>query len=323
MNLFSFINKNDNDIFSNFNEKDLRELLKLLKLYKIGYRDLLNLDQKSTFGVEIEFENRNPSRVQEMINLYNIVNESNWKFKPERSIINGYEVSSPILTDTKDSWIELKNICSIIKNNGGKITDRASSHVHMGDQILDDNITNWLNFLKLYSAYENILYRFSYGEYECERASLYEFASPIGKEIEKYLEGLDYNKKANIWELIVFFSSRYKSGGISVRKPLMDTIEFRSANGTLNPIIWQNNINFYEHFLRYSTNPNFDVDRINYRMKNQEFSLEYYNKINIEEALELADLIFDNNLDKVNFLRQYLKNFKTIDEFKKTKVFTK
>ena len=103
----------------------------------------------------------------------------------------------------------------------------------------------------------------------------------------------------------------------------MNTIEFRSANGTLNHIIWQNNINFYEHFLRYSTNPNFDFDRINYRMKNQEFSLEYFNIINIEEALELADLIFDNNLDKINFLRQYLKNFKTIDEFKKTRVFTK
>ena len=320
MNLFSFIKENDNDIFSNFNEKDLNQLLKLLRLYKINYRNSLNLDKKSTFGVEIEFENINPSRVEEMINLYNIVNESNWKFKPERSIINGYEVSSPILTDTKDSWIKLKDICSIIKNNGGKITDRASSHVHMGDQILDDNITNWLNFLKLYSAYENILYRFSYGEYECERASLYEYAHPIANEIENYLVSTE---KPNIWSLIFFFSSRYKIGGISVRKPLMNTIEIRSANGTLNPIIWQNNINFYEHFLRYSTNPNFDVDRINYRMKNQEFSLESYNIINIEEALELADLIFDNNLDKINFLRQYLKNLKTIDEFKKTKVFTK
>lgn len=323
MNLFSFINKIDNDIFSNFNEKDLKQLLKLLRLYKIDYRDSLNLEENSTFGIEIEFENRNPSKVEEIINLYNGVNESNWEFKPERSIYNGYEVSSPILTDTKDSWIELKDICTIIKNNGGKITDRASSHVHMGDQILDDNITYWLNFLKLYSAYENILFRFSYGEYECERESLYEYAHPIAGEIENYLESLDSSEKANIWGLIIFFSSRYKSCGISVRKPLMDTIEFRSANGTLNPIIWQNNINFYEHFLRYSTSPNFDYGKINYRNKNQDSSLENYNRINIEQALELADLIFDNNLDKINFLRQYLKNFKTIDEYKKTRVFTK
>ena len=320
MNLFSFINKNDNDILSKFNEKDLNQLLKLLRLYKINYRDSLNLDKNSTFGIEIEFENKNPSRIEEMINLYNKVNQSSWEFKPERSIYNGYEVSSQVLTDTKDSWIELKDICNIIKNNGGKITDRASSHVHIGDQILDDNITYWLKFLKLYSAYENILYRFSYGEYECERASLYEYAHPIASEIEKYL---DSTEKPNIWSLIIFFSSRYKIGGISVRKPLMNTIEFRSANGTLNPIIWQNNINFYEHFLRYSTNPNFDYDRINYRKKMQDDSLENYNMINVEQAFELADLIFDNNLDKINFLRQYLKRFETIDEFKKTKVFTK
>lgn len=171
-------------------KKDLNQLLKLLRLYKINYRDSLNLDKNSTFGVEIEFENKNPSRVEKMISLYNRVNKSSWEFKPERSIYNGYEVSSQVLTDTKDSWIELKDICNIIRNNGGKITDRASSHVHMGDQILDDNITYWLNFLKLYSLYENILFRFSYGEYECERASLYEYAHPIASEIE------------NIWILL-------------------------------------------------------------------------------------------------------------------------
>ena len=32
-----------------------------------------------------------------------------------------------------------------------------------------------------------------------------------------------------------------------------------------------------------------------------------YNKLYIDEALELVDLVFDNNLDKINFLKQYLK----------------
>ena len=30
---------------------------------------------------------------------------------------------------------------------------------------------------------------------------------------------------------------------------------------------------------------------------------------NIEEALEFVDLVFDNDLDKVYFLRQYIKNY--------------
>ena len=35
---------------------------------------------------------------------------------------------------------------------------------------------------------------------------------------------------------------------------------------------------------------------------------KYYRSINIDAALELADLIFDNNIDKIYFLRQYLKD---------------
>lgn len=37
-----------------------------------------------------------------------------------------------------------------------------------------------------------------------------------------------------------------------------------------------------------------------------------YNRINLPLALELVDMIFDNNLDKVYFLRQYLKNYQEI-----------
>ena len=33
------------------------------------------------------------------------------------------------------------------------------------------------------------------------------------------------------------------------------------------------------------------------------------NDIYLDEALELCDLIFNNNFDKVYFLRQYLKSF--------------
>ena len=38
-------------------------------------------------------------------------------------------------------------------------------------------------------------------------------------------------------------------------------------------------------------------------------SIDAYSDIYLEQAVELADLIFDNNLDKVYFLRQYIKSF--------------
>ena len=48
-------------------------------------------------------------------------------------------------------------------------------------------------------------------------------------------------------------------------------------------------------------------------------------EIYIDQALELIDLIFTNNLDKINFLRQYLKSFEMCNSnnYKKSKKFTK
>ena len=40
--------------------------------------------------------------------------------------------------------------------------------------------------------------------------------------------------------------------------------------------------------------------------------LPSYNKIFLNEALEFTDMVFDNNVDKIYFLKQYLKNNKEI-----------
>ena len=45
------------------------------------------------------------------------------------------------------------------------------------------------------------------------------------------------------------------------------------------------------------------------------------NEIYLNDALEFADLIFDNNLDKVYFLRQYLKSFEVSKEYEMAKTF--
>lgn len=42
-----------------------------------------------------------------------------------------------------------------------------------------------------------------------------------------------------------------------------------------------------------------------------------YNIIDLKKSLEFVDLIFDNNLDKIYFLKQYLKDF--VDIYNKSK----
>ena len=79
--------------------------------------------------------------------------------------------------------------------------------------------------------------------------------------------------------------------------------------------------------LLYCKNKNFDLDTI---LKRKEFNdnigvnPKKYSDIYLTQALEFADLVFDNNLDKVYFLRQYLKNYQCSNEsLLRAKPFTK
>ena len=49
------------------------------------------------------------------------------------------------------------------------------------------------------------------------------------------------------------------------------------------------------------------VDFYFYRKK--DLNMKYYDFMDIERGLEFADLVFEKNIDKMNFLRQYFKNF--------------
>jgi len=51
--------------------------------------------------------------------------------------------------------------------------------------------------------------------------------------------------------------------------------------------------------------------------------IDCYSEIFLDQALELSDMIFDTNLDKIYFLRQYLKSYEVGNYiFEKAKPFT-
>lgn len=77
-----------------------------------------------------------------------------------------------------------------------------------------------------------------------------------------------------------------------------NTIEFREPNASSNHVIWQNNINTCTKMLNSSRN--LDTDFLDYKLSNGNFTYDKmkYGEVNIEEALEFVDLVFDNDLDK-------------------------
>lgn len=325
--IFKLLYPKDNDELTKMSKSDKVYALMILKKYYLEYRKKLNISEDITFGLEIEFDEAYRYIIEEKI--YNMFPDDNWIVKDDGSLLDGGETISPILTNTEKSWIDLSNVCNIISNYAIE-SDKTGGHIHIGMQILGNNAQYWRNFALLWSAYENIIFRYLNGEYLSSRSKIEEQARPISKElieninrindsgklhtayyIMKLLDsGDDYQlrRKRSVNFTNVSDIEPYKYDRIENK----NTIEFRSPNGTLNPIIWQNNVNLLVHLFMYAKSDRFNEDIINRRINiikanGIPSNLRNYSYIYHEQAIELADLIFNNNLDKIYFLRQYFK----------------
>ena len=341
MDMFNFIYEDKNDLLSKMNNKDKDELLRLLKEYKIELRNKLNLADNVTFGLELEFNSGTPQKIDSGVKSLNYrwllekkLHNAYWEFKKETSSPAGFEITSPILLDTEENYKQLNEICNMLKIQNVMITNKDAGHIHFGTQIIGNNLEDWLKFFKLYTLYENIIYRFGYGEYEDKRDFLHNYASPLANKYYQNLKIIESkNDLISLRKLFDTMKTTYKKEALSLYK-VSDggtsfeknrTIEFRMPNASIEPIIWQNNINFFAHLLNASKK-DIDTELLMKKIEDKKYTLndyEYYNIINIDEALELADLIFDNNLDKINFLRQYMKDFETNNKYIKSKEFIK
>lgn len=366
-NTFSFLDLNSNDEISKLKYDDSIEFIRRLREYKLSLRDTLDLNKNITFGLEIEFENLIfgykelaccfrelellPSVYYSKNNLKSLSNYKkknkfwdmgmspdkylgidpkevfNWCVKHDHSLNNGAEITSPILIDDKRYWEDLRTVCDFARRFG-EISIHSAGHVHVGTQALGSSKKSWLNFLKLWSAYENVIYRFGYNEYltknkgisYCKSTSLMFFNAYIvfGDNLSRLLNYLSDSRSQAV---------NFQNVTLSNKEVIpFGTIEFRNPNGTLDPVIWQNNVNLFTKLLLYCRSNKFNDDIVQKRLNQKcmySNDFENYNHIFTEQAIELSDMIFDNNLDKIYFLRQYIKDFDVSDEsMKKTKRFT-
>lgn len=344
--IFSFLNPTSNDIIHKLSDSDIKELLLHLDRYYLEYRSSLGINKDITFGIEIEVEHFKCS-VHEywafQLLLNQLVGKKSWDSKNDISLLHGQtdfgrEVSSDILTDIPDSWADIKKVCEFMSQYG-VIGSKCGSHVHVGAQILGENPIYWYRFLELCSVYENILYRFGYGEYLSHRPGIATKAMP-GALFYDSKTPIIYDKlSGNLYDLLMILASNPKVSdslkyyGVSFWHMLCDnnfdryedfntcnkycTVEYRAPNGTLDPVIWQNNINFFIKLLLFCKSDKFDEDIIN-RRRLQVYGLmgdlPSYSEIYFDQAVELCDMIFDNNVDKIYFLRQYLKSFEVANK---------
>lgn len=315
--IFKFISPSSNDRLSKIKGSDLLTLIALINKYYLKLRSRINLPEDITFGLEIEYEYAKKELISKALDELEISEKIslNWTGTSDSSLTHGGELDSPIFTDTEKTWIELDNLCKMLEEYA-TISVNSGGHIHIGAHILEGKEEYWLNFLKLWEVYENIIYRFCYGEFKTGRPSISSYAEPLRNNLL-----IDYPElvvdKANLKSILSTVSYKRDQGinFYKVRKSTYssdNTIEFRCPNGSLNATIWQNNVNFLARLLLFSKSPSFDDDTITKRLQTiekKDLSLEVYNEVDLNPALEICDMIFSNNLDKIYFLKQYLKAF--------------
>ena len=329
---FNYLDLEDNNRLTDIKGGDLQDLLYYLNKYYLSLRDELGIDKNNTFGMELEFENADKSAIQEDLIHANLDYE--WKLKRDGSLVNGQEIASPVLRDLKVDWKNLDSVCKIVSNHA-IILKKAGGHIHIGAQIFNNNKQGLINFLKLWAVYENIIFRFTYGNFVSGRECVDRYAYPVSRKFLKIVDDLEKDDSSSSMMTILLDAknpSKYQAANFNNitsfdRRLTNNTIEFRCPNGTLDSVIWQNNLNLFIKLIEYAKTNDFNNDIINDRRKvNLDLvsNLNDYNKIYLRQALEFADLVFDNNLDKVYFLRQYLKNYQCSNEsLLRAKPFTK
>ncbi len=247
--------------------------------------------------------------------------KTSWQFVNDRSIndyseeIIGYEFVSPILSDTKETWKELKHVCKEIKRMDYFITNKCGAHVHIDGTEFASDPYYLLNLYKLWIAYEDVIFNFGYFG-KGPRESIERYSVPVSMGLDFVLELLEC-ARGKRYKTVLDYLYLARSSALNIAnlrdeviKPTgKNTIEFRCANGTLKPLHWQQLVKFYQSLLDYSMSPNFDEEYID-RMISKQKGNVIHAPLNLDKAIDLSDLIYEDDETKLDFLHIYSKKLK-------------
>lgn len=311
---------NQNDQFSKLRGIDLQELIVQIQNYLLDYRSSLNLPLDTSFGIGIGYSGLDPQKTRKHLKKQGLDWNSDYSYAGM--------IFSKELSDTKKSWEEIQTISEYLKKKHTKPHPYHGCIIQVDTGILGKDIDAWRRFCKLYTIYEDILFRFGYGEKINARKTILKDAQPLADFLYEDLGVI--NSKTEVLSLIYplqsyhienainfksinFYSDSFKAYYEDFYEELANVINFKSPNCTTDPIIIQNYINAYTKLVMAASKETIDEDLLDFKLqtdrssyKNQPYD---YDLIKLQKALEFVDLVFDNNLDKVYFLRQYFKDF--------------
>lgn len=318
--------------------KDKKELYHMLKHHTIQYKEKLQDDL--VFGNEIEYV---CVPVMESLKLHQ--KYPTWDYKEDDSLKflypdNSGEFASPISHNRKEEWQELKELCTDLKKLGGKTDILCGSHIHVDIHSLQHDLDAWITFYWLWAIFEPVLYRLMCNG-DRIRPGVLEYAVPIQDLVVQTLNTLEeeftlINEHLYQWSQIaspLLFRLWERMDEVfgfplgvslehwlnlncsdsSIRKKALPTIEIRVANGTLDPVVIQQNVFIISRFIQLSLSNDPMVVECIKRHQSDFYTggmyarIDYYNAEHEELLFEFLDVICRTNEEKFDLAKQYAK----------------
>ena len=210
-------------------------------------------DPNQTFGVEIEFDGADPNAVARAFHAAGLASTPTLqsyhsgarqpgKWVVERDSTVTGEIVSPVLRDTPETWAQLEQACSILRDHGARVTARTGGHVHVGADSagMDHDVDRFRRVASTCAWAEDLLYRLAAGSGRSGRqhrgaGNGYRWCGPMGSG--------QFEQAQTLGELATRVGA---SHGVGLNYGnILDsrrTIEYRYFDSSLDPARLQANI---------------------------------------------------------------------------------
>lgn len=263
------------------------ELLMTSMFEDLPYRKRLGIEEP--FGVEIEMGLINP---KDESHIYNDELKKLSYYTQDDNSIEYYkplEIVSPILLEKNNIWPILYRLSERMKECELEF-DTSAFQVNFDINYSDDELDHMLLF---FQTYEHIIFRFS--KAFDDRLRNLKYAASLREFI--YMKR-DLNNLINSKSYALAFKKR---GNLE-----KGIVEFRTPNSCDDAWVWQNIINTFYHFK--VAIKDLDLDYVDFSYHLRERKPKSYITLDIDRAIEFADIIFDKEIDKLYFMKQYIGN---------------
>lgn len=214
------------------------------------------------FGVEIEFmptEYGSISRISqalydagltqsEGLESYHTARESGWEaWSLEEDTTVGAELVSPIMYDTPEHWEQLRQVCEIIKNNGGYVSEHTGGHVHISSSALGTSVAKHAELVNLNNEHEDVMFRIGTEPGGVHRTT--HWCAPNWDATQAYNPLWGTAPEPNSRRRVSMESYRAAHAGHNRALNISDSgheegahVEFRAFDGSLDPAVIQTRI---------------------------------------------------------------------------------